>query len=346
MMKRQADVPLTRDLVLVGGGHAHALVLRAWGMDPLAGARVTVINPGPTAPYTGMLPGHVAGHYGREDLEIDLVHLCRFAGARLILDHAVSVDREARLVRLREGAPVAYDVASVDVGITARMSIAGFDDHAVGAKPLDVFAARWRAYLARVVAGEAAPQVAVIGGGVAGCELAMAMAHALGAAGVVPQVCVIERGPEITGMSARGRGRMQRAMAQMGVALRVNAQVTEVLADRVEITGQAPVDAALSGRVHQGGQGFGCSGRGCPVCRGRLRAYDPCAAPQGRGFRRAGRPCVAEQSARGFGGRVSQAVLAAEELPQADFIGWQIRDGREMGVSGAASGLVAVEGSH
>jgi len=208
-------VPLTRDLVLVGGGHAHALVLRAWGMDPLAGARVTVINPGPTAPYTGMLPGHVAGHYGREDLEIDLVHLCRFAGARLILDHAVSVDREARLVRLREGAPVAYDVASVDVGITARMSIAGFDDHAVGAKPLDVFAARWRAYLARV------------------------------AAGVVPQVCVIERGPEITGMSARGRGRMQRAMAQMGVALRVNAQVTEVLADRVEITGQAPVDAAL-----------------------------------------------------------------------------------------------------
>ena len=80
-----SDVPLTRDLVLVGGGHAHALVLKAWGMDPLPGARLTVINPGPTAPYTGMLPGHVAGHYGRDELEIDLVRLCHHAGARLIL---------------------------------------------------------------------------------------------------------------------------------------------------------------------------------------------------------------------------------------------------------------------
>ena len=57
-------VPFTRDLVFVGGGHAHALVLRAWGMDPLPGARITVINPGPTAPYTGMLPGHVEWHGG------------------------------------------------------------------------------------------------------------------------------------------------------------------------------------------------------------------------------------------------------------------------------------------
>ena len=66
-------MPYTRDLVLVGGGHAHALVLKAWGMDPLPGARLTVINPEPMAPYTGMLPGHVAEHYRRDDLEIDLV---------------------------------------------------------------------------------------------------------------------------------------------------------------------------------------------------------------------------------------------------------------------------------
>jgi len=46
---------LTRDIVLVGGGHAHALVLRKWGMAPLPTARLTLINPGPTAPYSGML---------------------------------------------------------------------------------------------------------------------------------------------------------------------------------------------------------------------------------------------------------------------------------------------------
>ena len=131
-----SGVPLTRDLVLVGGGHAHALVLRAWGMDPLPGARLTVINPGPTAPYTGMLPGHVAGHYGRDELEIDLGRLCRHAGARLILDKAVGIDRARREVLLAGRGPVAYDVASIDVGIHARMDLPGFAAHGIGAKPL------------------------------------------------------------------------------------------------------------------------------------------------------------------------------------------------------------------
>ena len=76
--------PLTKEIVLIGGGHTHALLLRAWGMDPLPGARLTLINPNPTAPYTGMLPGFVAGHYRLDELEIDLVKLARFAGARLI----------------------------------------------------------------------------------------------------------------------------------------------------------------------------------------------------------------------------------------------------------------------
>ncbi|MEL6316760.1 MAG: bifunctional NADH dehydrogenase FAD-containing subunit/selenide, water dikinase SelD, partial [Pseudomonadota bacterium] len=95
-------VPITRDVVLVGGGHAHALVLKRWAMRPLPGARLTVISPDPTAPYTGMLPGHVAGHYPRAALEIDLARLARGAGARLILDRAVGLDRAARRVALAE----------------------------------------------------------------------------------------------------------------------------------------------------------------------------------------------------------------------------------------------------
>ena len=53
--------PLIRDIVLVGGGHTHALVAKMWAMDPLPGVRLTLVNPGAAAPYTGMLPGFVAG---------------------------------------------------------------------------------------------------------------------------------------------------------------------------------------------------------------------------------------------------------------------------------------------
>ena len=238
-------VPLTRDLVLVGGGHAHALILRAWGMDPLPGARLTVINPGPTAPYTGMLPGHVAGHYTRAELEIDLVRLCRHAGARLILDAVTGIDRAAGAFHLRNRGPVAYDVASINIGITAKMDLPGFAEHAVPAKPLDVFADRWRGFLGRAASGEIPPDVAVIGGGVAGCELAMAMAHALRESGTDPRVTVIQSGPQISGMGASARRLVLAAMAGLGIAVRTDARVSRVEADRVLIDGAEPVPASL-----------------------------------------------------------------------------------------------------
>ena len=86
----QASLPQTFDIVLIGGGHAHALVLRKWAMDPLPGVRLTLINPGPVAPYTGMLPGAIAGHYRRDEMMIDLVRLARLAGARLISSARIS----------------------------------------------------------------------------------------------------------------------------------------------------------------------------------------------------------------------------------------------------------------
>ncbi len=240
------SVPLTRDLLFVGGGHAHALVLRAWGMDPLPGARITVINPGPTAPYTGMLPGHVAGHYGRDDLEIDLVRLCHHAGARFILGKAVAIDRAARVVTVEGRGDVAYDVASIDIGITAQMDLPGFADHAIGAKPLDRYAARWRDFRDQAAAGQVSPEVAVIGGGVAGCELAMAMAFDLRARGLTPVVTVIEAGPEITGVSDRGRKTLLAEMAALGVSCRYHARIEAIMEDGVALAGQDKVPSTFT----------------------------------------------------------------------------------------------------
>lgn len=227
-------IPFTRDLVLVGGGHAHALAARMWGMAPVPGVRVTLINPGPTAPYSGMLPGHIAGHYGREELDIDLVKLARFAGARLILGKATAIDPMARRVKVEGHGWVAYDVASIDVGIHAQMPvIEGFSDHGQGAKPLDQYAARWRAFVAEVQAGQRRPEVAVIGGGVAGTELAMAMSHRLHTAGGKPSVTLIEAQSTLTGFSPAAHKSVMAALKREGVRVVTGAKVAQVAADHV-----------------------------------------------------------------------------------------------------------------
>ena len=241
-----SPAPLTRDLVLIGGGHAHALVLRKWGMAPLPGARLTVINPGPTAPYTGMLPGHVAGHYDRDTLEIDLVRLCQFAGARLILSHATDINRSDHMISVEGRTAIAYDTASIDIGITAQMDMPGFTDHAVGAKPLDIYASRWRDFVAAVKSGAAKPQVAIIGAGVAGCELSMAMAYSLKQAGVTPSVTVIEAGDSISGLGNKARKQMLYRMQQAGVALCFNSHIQCVTATHVVLENQKTIAASLT----------------------------------------------------------------------------------------------------
>ena len=79
------SVSISREVVLIGGGHAHALFLRKWGMNPLPGVQISLISPMAETTYTGMLPGFLAGHYSREEISIDLIKLCRFAGARFIM---------------------------------------------------------------------------------------------------------------------------------------------------------------------------------------------------------------------------------------------------------------------
>ncbi|AUQ53903.1 selenide, water dikinase SelD [Phaeobacter inhibens] len=225
-----APLPLTKDVVLIGGGHTHALVLRKWGMRPLAGARLTVINPGPTAPYSGMLPGFVAGHYDRDALDIDLVKLARFAGARLILGAAEHIDTDARQVHVAGRPHIAYDVAAINLGITSAMpDMPGFENRAIPAKPLGRFAASW----AQFRDGEGPAHVAVIGGGVAGVELILAMAYALRARRRLARATLIDRGTILKDAGNQAQTQLRKALHDLGVTVVEQATITQVEAAHV-----------------------------------------------------------------------------------------------------------------
>lgn len=215
-------------IVLVGGGHAHALVLRALAQEPIAGAELVLLSPTPQAAYSGMLPGHIAGHYPFEALRIDLAGLAARAGARLVLARATGIDRAAHLLRLGDGTALPYDIASIDIGITSEMpQVPGFAQAVTPAKPLEDFAARWAAF---VTAPPPAPRVAVIGGGVAGVELALACKHRLPQA----EVTVYEAAPQVLGVVGRGaRARLLRHCGRLGVNLETDARLVSAAPGRL-----------------------------------------------------------------------------------------------------------------
>ena len=180
--------------MLVGGGHAHVHVLKRFGMRPVPGVRVTLIARDVETPYSGMLPGYVAGHYSFDECHIDLRRLARFAGARLIHDEAVGLDRNARQVLCRGHPPIRYDLVSLDIGSTPRLDdIPGAAEHTVPVKPIADFAERWEALLERARdAGKI--RLAIVGGGAGGVELAMSAQHRLaGLLAAPPEVNLVTR---------------------------------------------------------------------------------------------------------------------------------------------------------
>jgi selenide, water dikinase len=166
---------VSTDIVLLGGGHAHVHVVTAFAERPLPGVRVTLVTRDLETPYSGMLPGVIAGLYEPGEAHIDLVRLVAATGTRLIHAEAIGLDRAAKRVLLARRAPIAYDVLSIDVGITPELaSIAGAVEHGVAVKPIGAFLAKLEALRARCRGGEVR-RIAVIGGGAGGVELLLSL---------------------------------------------------------------------------------------------------------------------------------------------------------------------------
>lgn len=159
--------------VLVGAGHAHVEVLRAFAERPSTDVHLSVVSPYSHVPYSGMAPGYIAGKYEFNEVTIDVAALARKAGAELVAARATALDRAARLVRCDNGAVLSYDVASLDVGGRGRQPLAlgPAPPTILPVKPVEPFIAALDAVLGDVHGAD----IAIVGAGFSGVELAAAI---------------------------------------------------------------------------------------------------------------------------------------------------------------------------
>ena len=233
-----SESPILRDLVLVGGGHSHVVVLRMLAMQPEPGLRITLICTDIDTPYSGMLPGYLSGHYRFDEVHIDLGRLAAFAGARFIHGEVTGLDRASQRVLLRDRPSVPYDLLSINTGSTPNVrQVGGAQANAVPVKPIAQFNQRWMNLLARVREIHSRFTIAVVGGGAGGVELVLSMQYRLrqelqklGRNPDVLQFVLLTSGDTILPTHNAGvRARFARVLRDRHVAVHARAEVTQVL---------------------------------------------------------------------------------------------------------------------
>ena len=241
---QQVPQPIVKDLVLLGGGHTHAIVLRMWAMNPVFGVRLTLITNLADTPYSGMLPCHISGLYTFDESHIDLRPLTRFANCRLFMDTAIGLDLENQRVRCANHPPVAYDVLSIDTGSTpATIDVPGAAEYAVPAKPVPDLLREWRKLIKQVAQNPDCPvAIGIVGGGVGGIELTLNMQVRLQA--ILQQagqplenltVHLFHRGAEIaTGRNQWTREHLRKLLIRRGIQLHRRENVVAV--ERLQAT--------------------------------------------------------------------------------------------------------------
>ncbi|MXX08354.1 MAG: hypothetical protein F4Z67_01690, partial [Synechococcus sp. SB0667_bin_8] len=164
-----------QQLVLAGGGHSHALVLRHWAMGRWrlpAATSVTLVSRSGASLYSGLIPAVLAGQAHPSACVIDLRRLCAAAGASFVQGEITGLDLERRRLHLHStlGATspayrsLRWDWLSLDVGsvTAAPEGVAGLP-----VRPLEPFL-DWCDHLP--------PVVEVMGSGAAAVEVVLALA--------------------------------------------------------------------------------------------------------------------------------------------------------------------------
>ncbi len=239
-----------RNIVLVGAGHAHALVLRAFALSPIPGISLTLISRQIETPYSGMLPGLIAGHYTFNETHIDTRPLCRLADARLYQSEVTGIDLGKKNVHCANRPPVSYDLLSINIGSTPNTrGIPGAAETAIPVKPIDGFLHRFEAARRRILEKGGRAKICMVGGGAGGVELLLSLETRLrrdiATAGFDPAavsftICTAES-DILTSFPKLMRRRFRSILKRRGIGVVTGARVTGASGTTLHFDGHGPL---------------------------------------------------------------------------------------------------------
>lgn len=224
-----------KTLVLIGCGHANIQVLHAIsGFD----VKVVLISDVEFSPYSGMLPGYLAGDYREDELVFGLESICKRFNYQLIHQVVQSVDPIKNEIFLSDGQIIKFDLCSINVGILPA-PIGGFDDNTnvIYVKPISRFLTKWKSATS---SPEMNRNVVVIGGGAAAFELAVACSLTLS-----KNVTMIAGSPQLTlPIGAHHRARL--SLIKRGIQLIEGSRVTKITNNKIILLNrEQPFDLCL-----------------------------------------------------------------------------------------------------
>jgi selenide, water dikinase len=266
----QSSRPIETDIVLLGAGHAHVEVLRRFAMRPQPGVRLSLIGREPETPYSAMLPGLIRGDYTHQQAHIDLAPLAALANARLIVGAATAFDPDARTVTVAGRPDIPFDLLSVDVGgLPAIPGEAG-----IAVKPIGVFLDRLYRMEAELPPGV---RIAVVGGGPAGVELALALAVRFD--GRFRLVLVSATPDPVASAPGAVRRALRTALVDGGIELACGVMATGLTAGRLSLSDGSSIEVAtalwttpVEGPAFLAEAGVACDGAGCIRITRELRS--------------------------------------------------------------------------
>lgn len=218
-----------KELVLIGGGHSHAIALKHFAQNPLSEVRITLISDVEQTPYSGMLPGYVAGFYSYEECHIDLIALTQYAKAEMICDRAIGLDLNNHLVLCENQPPVRFDLLSIDIGSTpAALSVPGAAEYAIPVKPVPYFLQRWHQIIEQVKnKPNSLIRLGIVGGGAGGVELALNVHSRLKQSNL--EIHLFHRDAELmTNHNPWVRQHMQQLLTRRGIFVHLQENVCKV----------------------------------------------------------------------------------------------------------------------